>query len=83
MIDAIPDQKIRTKVHPKVRTIGELGIHLADSILDLAKSLSSGSVIFSEPSNVPDTKVAILAHYRSCPAEFLGVARCQKKAGAT
>lgn len=75
MINAIPDQKIRTKVHPKVRTIGELGIHLADSILDLAKSLSSGSVVFSEPSKVPDTKEEILAHYRSCAREFLGVAR--------
>ncbi len=74
MIEAIPNELLGKKLHPKFRTPGELATHLGDSMLGLADSLKTGKLTFGKVSTF-HTTAEILAHYKKAVAEFTAVAK--------
>lgn len=74
MIEAIPNDLLTKKVHPKFRTAGELATHLGDSMLGLVESLKTGKLTFGNISSF-QTTAEILAHYKKTVGEFTAVAK--------
>ncbi|KAB2877888.1 hypothetical protein F9K33_15205 [bacterium] len=75
MIQAIPSDKLGKKIHAKLRTAGELAMHMADSVRDLTATIETGKLVMSEPMPVLASTAELAANYTSAAGRLLSEAK--------